>query len=230
MVLGAAAAWACLPARAQWGSIRANNRTGRQSRAPAVPAARSEQRDRAGLRGPAPGRAEMARPNREFHEEEHRRPELDRGHRHLDIDEDRRRGYFWSGISPGMQFNTLPFGYVPLSVGGIPYYYSNGAYYQQEPSGYMAVIPPVGAVVPALPPGAEALSIGQGYFYAGGAFYLQQPQGFVVVSPPLGATVEYLPPGAMPVYIRGVQYYQADGAYFLPVIEDGVTVYTTVQP
>ena len=39
-----------------------------------------------------------------------------------------------------------------------------------------------------------------------------------------------LPDGAVPVTINGMVYYQADGAYFLPVMQGGVTVYTTVQP
>lgn len=224
VIVTAAGALACVQANAQWGSIRANNRNEHETRAPQARVERGrEGEEREGRR------ETVARPEREVHNERNwvrQGPE-----RHSDFDEDRRRGYFWSGISAGMRFNTLPSGYVPLSVGGNPYYYYGGAYYEQAPSGYVAVIPPVGAGVPTLPPGAEAISTPQGvYYYAGGAFYAQQPQGFVVAPPPLGVTVSYLPPGATQVYIRGMLYYQADGVYFMPVMQGGVTVYTTVQP
>ena len=68
------------------------------------------------------------------------------------------------------------------------------------------------------------------YYYAGGAFYVQQPQGFAVVTPHPGITVTTLPPGATSVNINGALFYQADGAYFQPMIQGGITVYTTVQP
>jgi len=64
---------------------------------------------------------------------------------------------------------------------------------------------------------------------AGGPFYLQEPQGYAVVIPPVGATFSALPAGATPVNINGTIYYQADGAYFLPVMQDGTTAYTVVQ-
>jgi len=49
-----------------------------------------------------------------------------------------------------------------------------------------------------------------------------------VASPP-GVIVSTLPPGATSVMINGVQYYQADGARFMPVMQNGVVVYETVQ-
>lgn len=163
-----------------------------------------------------------------------RRAEIERearDRRHLDIDEDRRHSYFWFGFHPGMFLHVLPPDYSQVYVGGVPYFYDQGVYYQSSPSGYVVVSPPVGAIVPALPPGAETVVAGSTvFYYAAGAFYLPQPQGYLVVAPPLGVTVTTLPPGAVPVVIRGAQYYQADGAYFLPVMEAGVTVYTTVQP
>ncbi|SPE62895.1 conserved hypothetical protein [Verrucomicrobia bacterium] len=95
----------------------------------------------------------------------------------------------------------------------------------------MVTPPPVGAVVPELPPGAEAIPAGNGvYYYAGGAFYLPVAGGFQVVAPPLGVTIPELPPGATPVTISGVPYYQADGVFYEPIMENGVTVYETVPP
>lgn len=225
----------CLQAGAQWGSIRANNRSAREFHAPEP--ARSAVPREGGRQGEAArveGHPRVAMPERgeEHGQAQERRFGQQRIEpRHFDFDEDRQRGYFWAGIAPGMLFNALPSGYLPLTVGNNPYYYYGGAYYEQAPSGYVAVNPPIGAIVPAPPPGAEAISAGPNvYYYAGGAFYLQGPQGFTVVAPPLGVTVSVLPPGTAPVYIGATLYYQFDGAYFLPVMENGVVVYTTVQP
>jgi hypothetical protein len=47
---------------------------------------------------------------------------------------------------------------------------------------------------------------------------------------PLGITVTMLPLGAAPVVIKGTLYYLANSAYYLPVMQGGVTVYVTAQP
>jgi len=220
----------CPPLFASWGSIRANNRSqpqvsrGEQARGPVR---EGEARERV-----APSRPEIREEPRghgvDREEIEHEQREL----RRTDIDRDRDGAYFWSHYRQGMVISSLPPGSVPLSVGVTPYYYDQGVFYENSPSGYVAVTPPVGAVVAAPPPGAEALAVGtQVYYYAGGSFYVQQPQGsFVVTPPPLGVVVNTLPPGAVPVTINGALYYEADGAYFVPVMENGVTAYETAQP
>ncbi|PWU08879.1 MAG: hypothetical protein C5B50_28820 [Verrucomicrobia bacterium] len=153
-----------------------------------------------------------------------------REHRRWDIPEARRHTFFWSDYYPGLAVSILPSGYVPVYVGGSPYYYYQGVFYQQGPSGYSVAPPPIGAVVPELPPGAEPVMVGPAtYYYAAGVFYAQEPQGFVVVPPPPGATVSILPPGATSAVVNGVVYYQANGVYYMPVMQDGVTVYTVTR-
>jgi len=79
--------------------------------------------------------------------------------------------------------------------------------------------------------GAEEIAVGPTtYYYAGGAFYVQQPTGFAIMPAPLGITVTMLPLGAAPVVIKGTLYYLANSAYYLPVMQGGVTVYVTAQP
>jgi hypothetical protein len=39
-----------------------------------------------------------------------------------------------------------------------------------------------------------------------------------------------LPPNAQQMMINGFLYYQADGAYFQPAMQNGVTVYVTARP
>lgn len=221
---------------AAWNSIRANNRSSggevrntQRAFQPAPNQARGLER-----------RAEVPRSTDVRREGEHgviSRPRegIDRErseHRRFDFDEEHHDLYPWSHYHPGYVTGTLPYGYIPLNVGGTPYYYYGGSYYETGPSGYVVVQPPVGVVVPDLPPGAETVPAGPNmFYYAGGAFYAPNPQGgFVVIAPPLGVTVDTLPPGATPVSINGMMYYQAGGVYFLPMMQNGVTVYTTVQP
>jgi hypothetical protein len=173
------------------------------------------------------------------HNRSERRPEpvhreaervLDR--RRLDIEAERRHAFYWAGFYPGLAVGVLPFGYVQVSVGATGYYYYDGVYFQPTTAGsYAVVAPPVGAIVPQLPDGAEAIAFGPTtYYYAGGAFYVQQPAGFAIVPAPLGVTVTGLPPGATPVTINGAIYYLAGSTYFLPVMQAGVTVYVTARP
>ena len=201
-----AAVCALAPAlRADWGSLRSNNRTERG------------------------------------HEVEHGRPVVVPGHpaaprvvapRHVDIEAERRHGFYWAGYHPGLTIGVLPVGYVQVSLGGTGYYYYDGVYFRPTPEGpYAVVAPPVGVIVPQLPEGADRILVGQTtYYYAGGAFYLQQPTGFAVVAAPLGVTVQGLPPGALSVFIRGKTYFVAGSTYFIPVMAGGVTVFVTAQP
>src|SRR5690348_6716295 len=159
----------CLQARAQWGSIRANNRAERevrseqQTRSVAVPRqGREEGRERED--GHFRGREQIISSERGREGERHWEERV-RERRHMDIDEDRRHSFFWSSISPGMFFGRLPSGFVPLTVGSRPYYYYGGAYYEQSPSGYVAVSPPLGAIVLSLPPGAESVAAGPNVYY-----------------------------------------------------------------
>lgn len=238
-------------AAANWGSIHGNNREeNRQEReehsrrvtAPPVsgrreiPSPRSPvEPNRGRPAGVFNGRereGEAFRPERGGEAERHERLEDSvRERRRWDIDGERSHSYFWFGYHPGMFINTLPPDYSQIYVGGNPYYYDQGVYYQTGPSGYVVVTPPLGAIVPQLPPGAAPIPYGPTvYYYAAGAFYVQQPQGFTVVAPPPGIAITELPPNAQPVSINGMLYYQANGLYFLPEMQNGVTVYVTAQP
>jgi len=151
----------------------------------------------------------------------------------MDVDEDRRQSFFWSDFHAGMRIDNLPDGYLRIGVRGHPFFYFEGVFYDDGPSGYVTVAPPVDAVISELPPGAETVTMGDTvYYYAAGAFYIQQPDGsYVVVAAPMGVTVTLLPPDATPVVINGTTCYQADGTYYQPVMQNGVTAYLTIaQP
>jgi hypothetical protein len=151
---------------------------------------------------------------------------------HRDVDTDYHRHYFWNDFAFGRHFAALPLGFLRLSIGGNPYYYDDGIYYEQNNGGYQEVYPPVGAAIPQLPEGTVEIQAGnQLYYYAGGAFYVQQPDGSFAIAPtPLGVVVPELPPGAVQVSMNGQIAYQFNGIYYQPVFVNGVTQYQTIQP
>lgn len=162
-----------------------------------------------------------------------RTPAGEADRRRMDIGDDQRQSYYWSDYHRGMRVDSLPDGYRRFGVHGHDYFYYEGVYYDNEPSGYVVVNAPVDADIPDLPPGTETVEMnGTVYYYAAGAFYVQQADGsYVVVAPPMGVTVAELPPDAVQVAINGTAYYQADGTYYLAVMQNGVIAYLTVpQP
>jgi hypothetical protein len=126
----------------------------------------------------------------------------------------------------------LPHGFLTLRIGGVPYFYSGGIYYQPAEGGYEEIYPPVGAQIPQPPEGSiEVYAGGQTYYYAGGAFYVQQPDGQFVIAPtPMGVIVPELPPGAIEVNANGQVAYQFNGIYYRPVFVNGVTQFETFRP
>lgn len=172
-------------------------------------------------------------PEEPHHVEINRGPNVRREvdlHHHVDVDVN-RFNHFHRGFFPGAVIATLPLGYETVNVGGVPYYYSEGDYYQPEASGYMEVAPPTGASVAALPPDAVPVNYnGQTLYYADGVCYAPTGNGFLVEQvPPSGLLVPELPPGATQIVSNGVVYYQYNGVYYQPVISNGVTEYMTVM-
>lgn len=153
--------------------------------------------------------------------------------RRMDIDQDRRQSFFWSDYHRGMRVDRLPDGYRRFHLHDHDYFYFGGVYYDDGPSGYVVIDPPLDADIPDLPPGTETVvANGMVYYYVAGTFYVQQSDGsYVVVAAPLGVTVAELPPDATSVVVNGTGYFQAEGTFYLPVMQNGVTAYLTVpQP
>jgi len=202
------------------------------------------------VRGPAPHGGYVDRSNHGSlrHEQTHvvRAPEVRHEERpnvvvtggpstryvHHDVDVDVHRNHFWNDFARGRHIGSLPRGFLSFRVGGLPYFYYGGVYYQTAPDGYEEVFPPPGAVLPEPPEGAfEVIAPdGQVYYYAAGGFYQHQPNGFVLVPPPVGVVVPELPPGATEVNVAGVVAYQFNGMYYQPVFVNGVTQYETFVP
>ncbi len=97
----------------------------------------------------------------------------------IDIDRHHHHGGFAAGVGVGMVTGlvvgavaTPPRNHTTVVYGGTTYAYAGGAYYTQGPSGYVVAAPPVGVIVPTLPPGATATIVnGQTFFLFNGLYY-----------------------------------------------------------
>ena len=122
-----------------------------------------------------------------FHDHGHMNFAHDRGFdrdRRFDHDRDFRFDHdhdhdrFRFGFFPGFFVGALPWGYLTVYADGVPYYYSQGYYYEPDGQGYETVAPPLGAVVAQLPSDAVIVNVGgTNYYYASGAYYLPQSNG-----------------------------------------------------
>jgi hypothetical protein len=69
----------------------------------------------------------------------------------------------------------------------VPYYFSGGVWYRPERSRWIVVTPPLGIVIPFLPPFYTTLWInGIPFYYVNNVYYAWRPElsGYVVVKPP----------------------------------------------
>jgi hypothetical protein len=65
------------------------------------------------------------------------------------------------------------------------------------PAGYIVTRPPVGIVVPVLPPAYSTVYVGGApYYYANDVYYTQAPGGYAVAQPPADAQIAEAPPPA----------------------------------
>jgi hypothetical protein len=62
------------------------------------------------------------------------------------------------------------------------------------------------------------------FYYSGGLFYQYDNNEYTVVEPPVGAEVNSLPSNAQSIVINGVQYYEANGVYYVPITKDDGSV------
>ena len=77
---------------------------------------------------------------------------------------------------------------VQVLFNGQIYYYDHWTFYIQEPQGYLAVPPPIGAIVPTISKHAVQVIVnGEVYFNHNNLYYQPVAQGYQVVEPPGGA-------------------------------------------
>jgi hypothetical protein len=82
---------------------------------------------------------------------------------------------------------VLPGGHVALTFRGNPFFFHSGVWYRRGGSGFVVVRPPVGIIVPILPPAySTVVAGGVPYYYANDVYYAQAPGGYAVAEPPPG--------------------------------------------
>jgi hypothetical protein len=121
-------------------------------------------------------------------------------HEHLDARHDHNHSYPDRGVVVG----EVPRSAERVRFGHERYWYHGGVWYRPEGPGFVVFAPPVGVVVPVLPPFYTTVSFGgQPYYYANDTYYVfsDSARGFQVVEPPPGADAGAAasPPAAAPV-------------------------------
>ena len=84
------------------------------------------------------------------------------------------------------------------------YYYHGGTWYRPRGPRFVVVAPPIGIVVPFLPPFYTTLWVGGfPYYYANDAYYAWRPEsrGYEVVAPPPGVDEAQIQPGSDELFI-----------------------------
>lgn len=141
---------------------------------------------------------------------------------------------------PGYAVRTLPYAAVTLTFGGLFFYYTDGIYYRHDHNRYVVALPPVGLLVPALPPAHSVVILGgrKYYTYADVYYVWDEPRGaYRVIEAPLyeagylrGDIVDSLPDNAYSVTIEGKHYFRFGDTYFLQSVQNGEIVYVVVTP
>jgi hypothetical protein len=91
----------------------------------------------------------------------------------------------------GYAATGLPRGSIHIAHGGSHYFFDGGVWFRPYGGRYMVIAPPLGIVVPLLPPDYFTLDVnGMPYYYANGTYYATQPGGgYSVVAAPPGVAV-----------------------------------------
>ncbi len=152
--------------------------------------------------------------------------------------------YFYFPYQPYYWNNWYPWGHLVTSIvetaiiveaindngNKEEYNYDEGNFYLKTEDGFVAVAPPVGAVVPSIPQSAEVVVNGsETYFYYGATFYKKVSKGYEVVIPSAGTVVSHLPEGAEEIKIGEQTFVLFDNMYFQPVKVDGNKYYEIVE-
>jgi len=108
---------------------------------------------------------------------------------------------------PGRGYNVrqLPPGAFAVRGGGGQYYYRGGAWYRPYGGGFVVIAPPIGLMIPVLPPLYTTVWFGGiPYYYADDTYYTwsADQQGYVVSDPPQDSNaVSTAPPMSEDLFI-----------------------------
>ncbi|MGH8766137.1 MAG: DUF6515 family protein [Burkholderiales bacterium] len=106
----------------------------------------------------------------------------------------------------GYAVQALPVGNVAVSFNGAHFYFHSGVWFRPAGGSFVVVRPPVGVVVPVLPPAYNVVYAGAvPYYYANETYYSAVPggAGYAVVAPPQGAEPATAPSAPPPAFSSG---------------------------
>ncbi|MGC1402755.1 MAG: DUF6515 family protein [Thermodesulfobacteriota bacterium] len=100
----------------------------------------------------------------------------------------------------GQFIDVLPRGHRVVFFGRERFFFFEGVWYRPAGRRFLIVAPPIGLVVPFLPPYYSTVWVsGVPYYYANEVYYTQSPGGYVITVPPSEEVVQTPPPsGPMP--------------------------------
>jgi hypothetical protein len=108
---------------------------------------------------------------------------------------DSRHNHNRSYPAQGQFVKVLPQGHREVFWGKERYHFFNGVWYRPTGRQFLVVSPPIGLIVPVLPPFYTTFWVsGVPYYYANEVYYTQSPVGYVVVKQPKGE-ISQTPPG-----------------------------------
>lgn len=113
------------------------------------------------------------------------RPEGERAARHVDA----RYGHNHAYPAPGLRVRAVPREAVVVHFGPGRYWFHGGVWYRARGPGFVVVAPPIGIILPVLPPFYTTLMVGGvPYYYANRTYYAwsDPDQGYRVVDAPPG--------------------------------------------
>ena len=143
----------------------------------------------------------MAQGNQEHRYRPDQRGKVTQAHRaqHLELDQRYHHDHYYP--RQGYPMTILPGGSIGIHFGNGQFYFHGGVWFRPIGSRFVVSLPPLGIVVPVLPPAVVTLWIaGAPYYYANGVYYATTPgQGYTVVAPPSDAiTAQPITPTPVP--------------------------------
>jgi hypothetical protein len=146
---------------------------------------------------------------------------------------------YYGGRSGVSVIASLPMGAVSVHIGATPYRYYRGMFYRPYGPQFIITTPPVGIIVPVLPPDCEPVFLnGMSYYRYNDTYYqpLSNNQGYQVIQTPQSAQsndntstapaeTEY-----EKVVIDGKTYYKKGDTYYKALVNDsGEVTYEAVS-
>jgi hypothetical protein len=146
---------------------------------------------------------------------------------HLGFDGRFNHDHFYP--APGVSVAALPPGHLVVNGRNDQFFFHAGVWYRHVGLNYVVVRPPLGLVVPVLPPAYTTVWLGSvPYYYANDIYYAAAPGGYAVVQPPADPSVAPPPQAAAAPAPAGNWYYCDSTHSYYPYVSQCAEGWRTV--